>query len=272
MRSHSLLLRWLPLLAALVLAACGGKTRLDATELLPVDELYAEAKSSMDSGNYDRAARYYKRLVARFPFGRFTEQAQIDLAYSQYKMGDADEALSSINRFIKTYPTHRHVDYAYYLRGLINFDREIGLLEKYIKQDNTRRDLGFARQSFNDFGELLERFPDSRFAPDARQRMVHLRNGIAQSELNVAEFYFRRKAYVAAQGRAKHIIENYQETPQSADALAILAESYKNLGEDKLSEDTRRVLELNYPDHPYLAGDWPAKVSFWRKLIPFSDS
>lgn len=272
MRSHVLILRFLLVSLVLALAACGGKTRLDASELLPVDELYVEAKQSLDSGNYDRAIRYFKRLVARFPFGRYTEQAQLDLAYAQFKSSDNDEALSTINRFIKTYPTHRHIDYAYYLRGLLNFNREIGLLERYIKQDNTRRDLGFARQSFKDFGELLERYPNSRYAPDARQRMVHLRNGLAQSELNVAEFYFRRKAYVAAQGRAKYIIENYQETPQSGDALAILAESYKQLGEEKLSTDTRRVLELNYPEHPYLTGAWPSKVSFWRKLVPFGDS
>ncbi|HVF35679.1 MAG TPA: outer membrane protein assembly factor BamD [Candidatus Saccharimonadia bacterium] len=257
---------------ALALSACGGRTKLDATELLPVDELYAEAKQSLDSGNYDRSIRYYKRLVARFPFGRYTEQAQLDLAFAQFKSSDNDEAFSTINRFVKTYPTHRHIDYAFYLRGLINFNREIGLLERYIRQDNTRRDRGFARQSFKDFGELLERYPNSRYAPDARQRMVHLRNGLAQSELNVAEFYFRRKAYVAAQGRAKYIIENYQETPQSADALAILAESYRLLGEEKLATDTKRVLELNYPDHAYLNGDWPARVSFWRRLMPFRSS
>ena len=271
MRFFPALPRLALLVLALALVACGGKTRLDETELLPVDELYAEAKHSLDQGNYDRAARYYKRLVARFPFGRYTEQAQLDLAYAEFKSSDYDEALSSINRFIKTYPTHRHIDYAFYLRGLMNFDREIGLLEKYIRQDSTRRDLGFARQSFKDFGELLQRYPNSRYAPDARQRMVHLRNGLAQSELNVAEFYFRRRAYVAAQARAKYILENYQETPQSADALAILAESYKLLGEDKLAADTRRVLELNYPDHSYLTGAWPNKVSFWRKLIPFAE-
>jgi len=272
MRSPVLLFRFLVIFLALALSACGGRTRVDAADLLPVDELYAEAKQSLDSGNYDRSIRYYKRLVARFPFGRYTEQAQLDLAFAQFKSGDSDEAFSTVNRFVKTYPTHRHIDYAFYLRGLINFNREIGLLERYIRQDNTRRDLGFARQSFKDFGELLERYPTSRYAPDARQRMVHLRNGLAQSELNVSEFYFRRKAYVAAQGRAKYIIENYQETPQSADALAILAESYRMLGEEKLSTDTRRVLELNYPDHPYLNGDWPAKVSFWRQLLPFGRS
>src|SRR5690349_24042968 len=124
----------LPALVVLVLvfAACGDRTRLDASEILPVDELYAEAHKSMEAGNYDRAVKYYKRLVARFPFGKFTEQAELDMAYSQYKGSNPEEALSTVNRFIKQYPTQRHADYAYYLRGLINFNRETGLLERYL--------------------------------------------------------------------------------------------------------------------------------------------
>jgi len=258
-----------PLLFVLAFAACSDRTRLDAAEVLPVDELYAEAHKSMTSGNYDRAVKYYKRLVARFPFGRYTEQAELDMAFSQYKGNAPEEALSTINRFIKQYPTQRHADYAYYLRGLINFNREVGLLERYLEQDTTRRDLGFARQSFQDFGALIERYPTSRYAADARQRMIHLRNGLAQAELNISEYYFRRKAYIAAQSRAKYIIESYQETPQAGEALAIMAESYKRLGEDKLAEDTRRVLELNYPDHPYLKGKWPDDGKGWFDWLPF---
>ena len=262
-------LRFAALAAVLVFAACSKDKKLDATELLPVDEMYAEAKSSLENGNTDRSVKYYKRLVARFPFGRYTEQAQLELAYAQYKNGDHEEALSSVNRFIKTYPTHRHIDYAYYLRGLINFNREIGLIEKYVKQDTTRRDLGYTRQAFQDFGELVRRYPNSRYAPDARQRMIYLRNGMAQSELNIARFYFDRKAYVAAQNRAKYIIETYQQTPQAGDALAILSESYKRLGDERLAGDARRVLELNYPDHPYLRGDWPNSRNKLWQLLPF---
>jgi outer membrane protein assembly factor BamD len=253
----------------LALAACGEGTRVDATETLPVDELYAEAKTSLLAGNYERASRYYKRLVARFPFGRFTEQAELELGYAQFKSNDPEEALSTVNRFIRQYPTHAHIDYAYYLRGLINFNREFGVLERYIQQDTSRRDLGYARQSFQDFGELLRRYPDSRYAGDARQRMVHLRNGLAQAELNVAEFYFRRAAYVATQARAKYIIENYQETPQTGDALALMAESYHRLGQQTLAEETLRVLKLNYPEHPYLDGGWPSKRNIWWQLVPF---
>jgi outer membrane protein assembly factor BamD len=256
------------LVLAAVLGACSKGDRVDAKDTLPVDEMYAEAKTSLEVGNYGRAIEYFKRLVARFPFGRFTEQAELELAYAQYKNGEHEEALSTANRFIRTYPTHAHADYAFYLRGLINFNREVGLLERYIGTDDTRRDRGFARQSFQDFGELVKRYPDSRFANDARQRMIHLRNGLAQSELNVAEYYFRRQAYIAAQGRAKYIVENYQQTPQAGDALAIMAESYKQLGQDKLAEDTIRVLQLNYPEHPYFDGDWPSSPSKWWQLIP----
>jgi outer membrane protein assembly factor BamD len=254
-------------IAAGLLAAC-SETRTDAAETLPVDELYAAANTSMNTGNYARATRFYTRLIARFPFGRYTEQAELELAYSQYRNNDYEEALSTTNRFIRTYPTHPRVDYAHYLRGLINFDREVGLLERYIQSDATRRDLGFARQSFQDFGELLQRFPESPYAADARQRMVHLRNELAQAELNIAQFYFRREAFIAAQSRAQYIVENYQQTPQIGDALAILTESYRRIGEDALSEQTRQVLQMNFPDHPYLTGSWPARGNRWWQLIP----
>lgn len=268
MRARSLLPRLLvPVLLAL-LAACGD-TRIDRIETLPVDELYAEAKQSLEASNYERAARYYKRLVARFPFGRYTEQAELELGFAQYKAGDAEEALSTTNRFIRQYPTHPHIDYAYYLRGLINFNREYGVLERYVQTDATRRDLANARQSFQDFGELIQRFPNSRYAVDSRQRMIHLRNGLAQAELNVASFYLRRKAYIAAQTRAKFLIETYPQTPQTGDALAIMAESYRQLGQEKLADDALAVLRLNFPDHPYLGGGWPAKRSLWWQLVPF---
>jgi outer membrane protein assembly factor BamD len=270
MRARSLLLRILVPALVLLLAACGA-SRIDATETLPVDELYAEAKQSLESSNYERAARYYKRLIARFPFGRYTEQAELELAFAQYKGSASEEALSTINRFIRTYPTHPHIDYAYFLRGLINFNREFGLLERYIQQDETRRDLANARQSFQDFGELIQRFPDSRYAADARQRMIHLRNGLAQAELNVAAYYLRREAYVGAQLRAKFLLETYPQTPQTGDALAIMTESYRQLGQEKLADDALAVLRLNFPDHPYLDGGWPAKPALWRQLVPFLD-
>lgn len=264
-----LLARCAVALLVLTLGACGLKNRTDAADLLPVDQLYAEAHEALQSGNYDRASTYFRRLIARFPFGKFNEQAQLELAYADYKSGKPEDAISAIDRFIKLYPTHGRIPYAYYLRGLINFNRESGILARIINRDETRHDLSYARQAFQDFGELLRRFPDSEYALDARQRMIFLRNGLSQAELNVASYYFRREAYIGAINRCRYILDNYEQTPQSADALALMAESYNRLGQEQLSVDARKVLELNYPEHPYLAGAWPASRSIWRRLIPF---
>jgi len=252
-------------------AACSRVKKDDVAETLPVEAMYAEAKSSLESGNLDRSLKYYKRLIARFPFGPYTEKSQMELAYAEFKARKPDDAYSSINRFIKTYPTHGEIDYAYYLRGLINFERESGLLERYVNMDMTKRDQGFARQSFDDFSELLNRYPESRYAEDARQRMIYLRNAMAQAELNIAEYYLRRGAYVAAANRSKYIVENYQRTPQAGDALAIMTASYKSLGQAKLAEESEQVLKLNYPDHPYFHGDWPPQPAFWKRIVPFTN-
>ena len=263
------------MLIALVVALAGcslfGKKKADPLETLGVEELYEQGKQANEKGNYDVAARTFARLVARFPFGPYTEQAQIDQAYAQYKMNKPDDAYSTINRFIKTYPAHKHTDYAYYLRGLINFDREEGLLERYAGLDMTQRDQAFVRQSFDDFAALVKRYPESRYADDSIQRMVYLRNGMAQSEINVALYYLRRGAHVAASNRAKTVIETYDRAPQVGDALAVLVQSYHELGQDKLSDDAARVLQLNFPDHPSLAGGWPVWRSNWWKLIPLSN-
>jgi outer membrane protein assembly factor BamD len=261
------------LLAVTLVAGCSffGKKKTDPLETLAVEQLYEKGKLDIEKGNYDRANKTFSRLIARFPFGPYTEQAQLDQAYAQYKMNKPDEAYSTINRFIKTYPAHKHIDYAFYLRGLVNFDREAGVLERYAGLDMTQRDQAFVRQSFDDFAALIKRHPDSRYAPDAKQRMIFLRDGMAQSELNVALFYLRKGAYVGAANRAKAIIETYDQSGQVADALAILVKCYHELGQDKLSADAERVLKLNYPNHPSLSGDWPSWRSNWWKLIPLSN-
>jgi len=255
------------------LAGCSlfGKKKADPLETLGVEQLYERGKEANARGNYDVAVKTFTRLVARFPFGPYTEQAQIEQAYAQYKMNKPDDAYSTVNRFIKTYPAHKHIDYAYYLRGLINFDREEGLLERYAGLDMTQRDQAFIRQSFDDFSELVKRYPGSRYADDSIQRMVFLRNGMAQAELNVSLYYLRRGAHVAAANRAKTIIETYDRSPQVADALAILVQSYHALGQDALSDDAGRVLQLNYPEHPSLSGGWPSWRSNWWKLIPLTN-
>ena len=246
----------------------GGKG--DPMETLPVEQLYQRGVDALDGCNHDLAMRTFQRLISRFPFGPYTEQSHLNLAYAQYKDHKPEDAYSTVNRFIKTYPTHRHIDYAYYLRGLINFNRSAGFLERYIGQDMTRRDQANVRQSFDDFGALVSRYPSSRYAPDARQRMIYLRNMMARSELNIALFYLKRGAYVAASNRAKAIIETYPQSPHAGDALAVMMQSYERLGQQDLAGDARRVLELNYPEHPALEGQWPDYPSSWWKLLPLT--
>ncbi len=255
---------------ALLLSSCGrwGK-REDPLETLPLESLYAEAKKSLERGNATRAQRYYQRLIARFPYGPYTEQSQIELAYAYYKGNKPEDATSAVNRFIRTYPAHPHIDYVYYLRGLINFDRHDGTLLRIARLDPTQREQLSLRQSFNDFNDLIQRYPTSRYAADARAKMVHLRNQMARHDLNVAVFYLERRAWVAAANRGQHVIEQYPQSIYDADALAVMSEAYARLGQDTLAIDARRVLEANYPDHPYLRGDWPAERSWWRKLTPF---
>ena len=279
MRSHTLrsslkIAVLVPLL--LVLAACSffhrGANKGNEGDVLPVDQLYNLATQRLQNGNYDNAERLYDRLIARFPYGPYNEQAQIDLAYAYYKDDKPDEAYSAINRFIKTYPAQKHIDYAYYLRGLINFDRTGTMLERLSQRSASRRDQGYALQSFDDFSQLVRRFPTSRYAADGRERMIWLRNGLAQTELNVAEYYLRNKAYVASANRAEYIVEHYQRSPQVGDALAVLAKSYKLLGRPQLAGQAESVLKLNYPDHPYLRDPkgWPKTPSVWRRAIPLS--
>jgi outer membrane protein assembly factor BamD len=254
------------------LAGCGKWfQRDDPLETLPVEAMYAEGKDSLQGGNMGRAIRYYQRLIARFPYGPYTEQAQLELAYAQHRNNVPEEALATINRFIKTYPAHDKIAYAFYLKALINFERGSGALDRLVGLDATQRDQAFNVQSFNDFAEVIRRYPDTAYAVDARQRMVYLRNRLARHEINVAQYYLRRKAYVAAAKRGQYILEVYPQSEHQADALAIMAESYRQLGQDTLANDARRVLELNDPEHPYLSGGWPGGGGWWRKLIPFGD-
>lgn len=261
------------LVVAVSMNACSMFKSKQNIDTMPEEALYNQAHTSMENADYAAASKAYQRLIARFPSGEINEQAQLDLAYSQYKDNEPDDALSTVNRFIKTYPANKHVDYAYYLRGLINFDRTGTVFERLIpgSDKDSRRDQGYNLQSFDDFSELSRRFPDSAYTADARQRMIYLRNILAQYEINVAEFYLRNKAYIAAADRAQYVVEHYQQAPQTGDALAILTRSYLALDHKTLAEQSRQVLALNYPQHPYLTdAKWPHAPSTLRKMVPFS--
>lgn len=242
----------------------------DEDEGQPVEELYQKAHKSMTRGNWAGAETTFKRLVAQYPYGPYTEQALVETAYAQYKSGKHDDAISSIDRFIRTYPTHRNTAYMYYLRGLVDSTRETVFLQRVWRLDASRRDLATPQQAFNDFQIVAERYPNSRYAADARARMADLRNLFARHELDVALYYLRRTAYVAAADRAKRVLETYPQSQYQNDAVAALAAAYTGLGNETLANDAKRVLQQNEPNHPYLSGDWPDYPSNLRKLNPFS--
>lgn len=242
MRSLSLIL----ILLALLLQGCGSnKEREDGAD---AEELYREARKMLAAKDYPSAVQLYRNLTIRFPFGRHAEQAMLDMAYAQYKGAQAESATATLDRFIKTYPTHPNVDYAWYLKGLVNYDQTMSFLRKLIPERASNRDQQGAHQAFRDFQELIRLFPDSRYVADARQRMVFMRNIMAEYEIEVGEYYARREAYIAALNRARYVIENYPGAPATVDALRLMARAYEKLEMPELAADTRRVLEFNYAE------------------------
>jgi outer membrane protein assembly factor BamD len=239
-------------LIALLLGGCASK--MSQVDVNDPEALYERGKASLDNGYFETAIRHYQELSTRFPFGDHAQQAQLDTAYAHYRLNQPESAIATAEQFIKTYPRHPNVDYAYYIRGLANFDQTRGALDDLLRADAARRDPRSALDSFRYFSELVTRYPDSQYAPDAVQRMVHLRHYLARHELHVADYYLRRGAWVAAANRARHVIETYPRTPAVGDALALMAEAYERLGLDDLAAATRRVLEANYPDARAEAG------------------
>ena len=214
-----------------------------------VQHLYSEAKEALEVGDYEAAIKYYEMLEARFPFGKYAQQAQLDVVYAYFKYDEPESAMIAAGRFLKLYPRHPKVDYIYYLKGMVNFKKNRGGLDRFLPIDRSQRDQSTTLQAFQDFAALLERFPNSIYSQDARLRMVYLRNMLAQYEVHVANYYMQRKAYLAAANRAKTVIESYQRTPAVPNALVILAKSYKIMGLNDLSTNVLKVLQLNYPNY-----------------------
>jgi outer membrane protein assembly factor BamD len=263
------------LLAMFAISGCSSikgmfKKDKDANEGVPVEQLYDRAHTQMTHGNWNGAIMVFKRLVAQYPYGPHTEQALVETAYAQFKSGSNDDAISTIDRFIRTYPTHRNAPYMYYLRGLVDSNRDTVFLQRVWKLDSSRRDLATPLQAYNDFKTVTERYPSSRYAADAAQRMATLRNVFARHELETALYYLRRGAWVAAADRAKYLLETYPQSEHQNDAVAVLAEAYTRLGNETLAADARRVLQQNDPSHPWLSGDWPDYPSRLRTLNPFA--
>ncbi|BAW79943.1 outer membrane assembly lipoprotein YfiO [Candidatus Nitrosoglobus terrae] len=215
-----------------------------------VERYYAEAKSALDVGDYQKAAKLYEQLESRYPFGAYAQQALLESAYAYYKSNEPESALAALDRFIHLYPLNDHMDYALYLKGLVNFERGVGVIQKYVPQDETQRDPASAEEALKDFKTLVKRFPKSQYAQDSAQRIVYLRNRLAQHEVNIAQYYMRRGVYIGAINRAKYVIENYQRTLAIPEALSIIVRGYKILGLQELAQENLRVLESNFPTYP----------------------
>lgn len=239
---------------ALLVAGCAGTTQ-DPTKNWSAEKLYTEAKQKVADGDYASGIKYFESLESRYPYGRYAEQALLEIAYANYKDDEPAEAIAAADRFIRLHPTHPNVDYAYYLKGLVNFHNEKSLASWLLgaKDDLSDRDPKATRESYSAFRELVERFPNSRYAADARQRMAYLYNTQAKYEIQAARYYYDRGAYVAAFNRAKFALETYPRAPATEDALGILALSYKAMGMNDLLKDTMRVLTKNFPTSHYIA-------------------
>jgi outer membrane protein assembly factor BamD len=227
--------------------------QIDETKDWSASQLYSEAKDKLNEQNYEKAIDYFEKLEARYPFGRYAQQAQLEIAYAYYKYDEPDLAIAAADRFIKIYPRHENVDYAWYLKGLVNYTRGKNLVDKILPQDPSERDTFNMRTAYDDFDQVVQRFPASIYAADAAQRMIFLRNNMAEYEIHVADYYMRRKAYVAVANRGEYVVENFQRTPAVEPALVIMVRAYRALGMHDLEADTLRVLRLNYPDSPQIA-------------------
>ncbi|MCF6210992.1 MAG: outer membrane protein assembly factor BamD [Gammaproteobacteria bacterium] len=240
-------LRLLPalLLATLLLGGCAST--LDDSSKWSAELLYSEAKAALRSSDYESAIKHFETLEAKYPFGKYAEQAQLDTAYAYYKFEEPDSAIAAADRFIKLHPRHPSVDYAYYLRGLASASKKDNPLDFAVTIDSSLLDPSSARQSFNYFNQLVQRFPDSRYVQDAIRHMKILREHLAEHEIHVARYYLKRHAYVAAANRATFVLETYPRSPTIPSALDILITAYEALDLQDLATDARRVKELNFP-------------------------
>ena len=234
----------IPLVLLLLVAGC-ATTLEDPLDKLPADQLYDQAKEALEAGDYQTAIDAFEKLEARFPFGKYAQQAQLEIAYAYYKFEEPDSAIATIDRFMRNNPGHPHLDYALYLRGLVNYNRGSDILDRFVDRKPSERDTRALRESFNDFTRLIKQYPDSKYAEDARKRVVFLHNSLAEYEINVANYYMKRGAWVAAVNRARYVIENYQRTPAAQEALKVLVRAYTRLGMQDLARDAQRVLDAN---------------------------
>ena len=242
------------LATVLALTACASANK-PVTDQSTAEELYRSAKQSLGQNDFLTAIDTFETLGARYPFGSYTQQAQLDVAYAYYKQDEFDNAISAADRFIKLYPRSESVDYAYYLKGLSHYERGSSFTETFFPRDMARVDQNWLRAAYTEFDSLIRRFPDSQYVPDARARMEYLRDEMARHELITARYYYQRGAMVAAVNRVTYLLEHYDGSRHIPNALALMASAYGALGQSDLEGDTLRVLENTAPEHPALAND-----------------
>ncbi|NUT16837.1 MAG: outer membrane protein assembly factor BamD [Cupriavidus sp.] len=267
--------RWRTTIGAVLLA--GGCVMLSACGLLAdqpdetagwsANKLYSEAKDALDGGDYTRAVKLYEKLEGRYPFGRYAQQAQIDTAYANYKDGETAAALAAVDRFIQLHPNHPNIDYAYYLKGLINFNDNLGWLGRFSGQDLSERDPKAARAAYDAFHTLITRYPESKYTPDATLRMQYIVNSLAQHEVHAARYYYRRGAYLAAVNRAQQSLKDYDGAPANEEALYIMIRSYDAMGMKDLRDDTARVMEKNFPESDFIKYGARRKDKSWWEVF-----
>lgn len=252
-------------LSGCLLGGCGLlPDQIDETRGWSAAKLYAEARADLNDRNYERAVKLYEKLEARFPYGRYAQQAQIEIAYAYYKDGETASAIAAVDRFVKLHPNHPSADYMYYLKGLANFNDDLGLFGFVSGQDMTERDPKAAREAFDAFKDLVTRFPQSKYTPDAIARMNYLVNALASHEVHVARYYLKRGAYVAAANRAQYALKTYPRAPANEEGLVIMVKAYDALGMKDLRDDAERVMLRNFPDSRYLKGGGGRDVPWWQ--------
>lgn len=249
-----------------IISACGMfGDKLDNPKNWSVEQYYQNARAELDSGNHQGAIKLYEQLEARYPFGRYTQQAQLDIAYAYYKDNETAQAVTAADRFMKLHPNHPNLDYALYLKGLAYFKPDLGIFGALLNLDPAERDPKALRDSFDVFKELVTRFPDSIYAEDTRGRMIYLVNTLAKHDLSVARYYYNRGGFLAAVNRAQNVITRYPQAPVAEEALVITVEAYERMGMKELADASRRVLEKNFPQNTLITKA-PANNRAWWKI------
>jgi outer membrane protein assembly factor BamD len=254
------------LLLAVTLSACGlFKDKEESQKDWTAEQFYREAKENLDNNNWEAAIKLYEKLEAKFPFGRYAQQAQLEVAYAYYKQGETAQVISAVDKFMKLHPNNPNVAYALYLKALANFKEDLGPLTRLAKQDLADRDPKAARESFETFKELVNRFPESRYTNDARERMIYLVEALARHEIHVARYYMLRGAHLAAANRAQDAIIRFPNSPTHREALEVLVEAYDRMGIPELRDDAKKVLAKNFPDDP-LGREGRNRATPWWKF------